>query len=323
METSRMLRALPVVLFASATLSFSQTMGTQTAPGSQQRSQHEMAQPGTVNYVEGQVSLNNQSLNAQQGASVMIQPGSTLATGNGFVEVLLTPGAYLRMGPNSEMRLENAGLANSQIQLDRGVADVEVDQLINGTHLTFAIASTNVQIEKKGLYDFNADSQSVRVLDGKVKVVLANGSKSIGKGDQLLLASEKPLKSKGFDWKAEKAQPLYVWSEARSRDEAQANIAIAQNVANYGGWYGAGWYWDPYWSLYAYLPGDGFLYSPFGLGFYSPGFIGYYGLPFGYGRYGRYGAWHGRVGGMNARVGGGFHSFAGGGGFHGGGGGRR
>jgi hypothetical protein len=82
-------------------------------------------------------------------------------------------------------------------------------------------------------------------------------------------------------------------------------VALAQNVAAYGGWYGAGWYFDPAWSFYAYLPGEGFLYSPFGWGFYSPAFIGYYGLPLGYYR-GGYGPIHGYVGGMSAHVGG-FH----------------
>jgi hypothetical protein len=267
----------------------------------------------------------------------MLQPGNTLSTGaNGFTEVLLTPGAYLRLGPNSQIRLNNAGLASTEIQLERGATNVEVDQLIQGTHLAVTMNAATAQLEKRGLYDFNADQQSVKVLDGKANISTPTGSKSIGKGDQLLLASNKPFKSHGFDVKAEKSQPLYVWSEARSRYESQANVSVAQNVNTYGGWYGAGWYWDPYWSSYAFLPGAGFLYSPFGWGFYSPAFIGYYGVPFGYSRFGYYGGHHGFVGGVRTSVGavphfsrggfsggGGFHSMGGGGGFHsmGGGGG--
>jgi hypothetical protein len=51
-----------------------------------------------------------------------------------------------------------------------------------------------------------------------------------------------------------------------------------------GGWYAPGWDWDPYFSCYTFIPGDGIFYSPFGWGFYSPFFVGY--APFGY--YGRY-----------------------------------
>jgi hypothetical protein len=278
--------------------------------------------PGTINYIEGQVSLDNQPLGAP--GPVVVQPGQTFATGNGFAEVLLTPGVFLRLGHNSEIRLITSGLVQTKAQLDRGEAIVEVDQLIKGTNLAVVMNGATAQLDKKGLYDFDAGQQAIRVLGGKVIVSEAAGSKSIGKDDQLLLASAKPLKTKSFDANVVKTQPLYVWSEARSQDESQANVAMAQNVAAYGGWYGPGWYWDPYWSFYAYLPGDGFLYSPFGWGFYSPWYIGYYGVPFGrygyYGHGGHYGGGYGHVGGVNAHVsafgGGGF----GGGGFHGGGG---
>jgi hypothetical protein len=281
--------------------------------------------PGTINYTEGQVTLDDQPL-TPSGQTVLRQ-GQTLATGNGFAEVLLTPGAFLRLGHNSQIQLLTAGLAETRAQLQAGSAIVEVDQLIKGTDLAVVMNNATAQIEKKGLYDFDASQRAVRVLDGKATVMEGAGRKSLGKNDEVLLASAEPLKKRDFDASAVKAEPLYVWSEARSRDESQANVSLAENVAAYGGWYGPGWYWDPYWSFYAYLPGDGFLYSPFGWGFYSPAFIGYYGVPFGFyghrGYYGHYpglvGSVHGRVGGVNAHVGafGGFHGGFGGG-FHGG-----
>lgn len=276
--------------------------------------------PGTINYVEGQVSLDNQTLGPS--GPELVQAGQTLATGNGFAEVLLTPGAFLRLGHNSEIRLITSGLAETKAQLDHGEAIVEVDQLIKGTSLAVVMNGATAQIDKKGLYDFDAGQQAIRVLDGKAIVSEAGGSKSIGKDDQLLLASAKPLKRTSFDANAVKTQPLYVWSEARGQDESQANVAVAQNVLAYGGWNGSGWYWDPYWNFYAYLPADGFLYSPFGWGFYSPGYIRYYGVPFGrsgyYGHGGHYGGGYGHVG-VNAHVNAfGRGGFAGGG-FHGGG----
>jgi len=314
MERVKMLAKLSIIIAASTAITFAQTnQQTNLAP---QRT----VSPGTINYTEGQVSLDNQALQ-NASAAVVMQPGETISTGSGFAEVLLTPGAYLRIGHDSEVRLTAAGLASTQIQLDRGRAGVEADQLIRGTNLAVAMNGATAHLEKTGLYNFSADQQTVRVLDGKANVEAAGGSKNIGKGDELMLASANPLKARGFDMKAEKAEPLYVWSEARSQVESQANVAVAQNVAAYGGWYGAGWYWDPFWSSYAFLPGAGLLYSPFGWGFYSPAFIGYYGVPFGY--YGHYYGRYGRVGGFNARVGGfraspGIHSV--GGGFHGGGG---
>jgi hypothetical protein len=319
------LNRVAFALLATAALGFAQITGSQ-APARDAGTRS--IAPGTINYIEGQVSLDAQPLGAR--GAVTLQPGQTLATGpNGFAEVLLTPGAFVRIGHNSQLRFVTAGLADTKAELDRGSAIVEADQLIKGTNLSVAMNNATAQIEKKGLYDFDADQQAVRVLDGKARVTEAAGTKTIGKDDEVLLASATPLKKTGFDANSVKTEPLYVWSEARSQDESQANVALAQNVAAYGGWYGAGWYWDPYWSFYAYLPAEGFLYSPFGWGFYSPAFIGYWGVPFGYGHFGhygyvggRYGAVHGRVAGVHASVSG-FHGGFAGGGFHGGGGGRR
>lgn len=289
------------------------------APGPAQRE----GVPGTINYVEGQAMLNGQPLVPGAAGYAVAQPNQAIETQTGFVEVLLTPGAFLRIGHNSEVVMQSLGLANLQLQVVHGSAMVEVADLVKGTTLQVSMTGAASQIEKPGLYEFDANQQLVRVLDGKARVLEGSLVKSIGKGDQLVLTDAK-LKSHGFDKQVAEADPLYIWSSARSEGEAQANVAVASNVAAYGGWYGAGWYWDPFWSEYAFLPGDGFLYSPFGWGFYSPGFV--YAAPFYHGFYGRgyYGhGYHGHVGGVSASARG-FHGggFAGGG-FHGGGGGGR
>ena len=50
------------------------------------------------------------------------------------------------------------------------------------------------------------------------------------------------------------------------------------------GWLGPGWYWDPWFSCYTFLPDGGIFYSPFGWAFYSP--FAVYRSPFFYGYYG-------------------------------------
>jgi hypothetical protein len=92
---------------------------------------------------------------------------------------------------------------------------------------------------------------------------------TVKKGHELL-ADVQPLKTQKFDANAVEATPLYRWSKLRSEYEAEANASAAQNVIVYGGWYGPGWYWAPFWNVYSFLPGAGVLYSPFGFGFYSP-----------------------------------------------------
>src|ERR1700691_28951 len=56
-------------------------------------------QPGTVNYVEGQVNLDGQSIAEKAIGSTVVGPGHLLQTGSGKVEMLLTPGVFVRLGP--------------------------------------------------------------------------------------------------------------------------------------------------------------------------------------------------------------------------------
>jgi len=59
------------------------------------------AMPGTLNYVEGEASVGDQSLDSKSVGSATLQDGQVLETGNGKAEVLLTPGVYLRLGSNN------------------------------------------------------------------------------------------------------------------------------------------------------------------------------------------------------------------------------
>jgi hypothetical protein len=307
------------VLFAAASLGFAVPNVTTSAPAQR------LGVPGTVNYVEGQVSVNGQPLGTSAFGNTVVQPNQAVNTQNGYVEVLLTPGAFLRIGNNSEVVMPSLGLANIQIHVLRGSAMIEAADLVKGTVMDVQINDATTQIEKPGLYAFDANQQAIKVLDGKAKVQVAASTRDIGKDHEITLADNPKLKSQDFDKKLAASDPLYVWSAARSQAEAQANVQLASNIAVNGGWYGPGWYWDPFWADYAFLPGAGLLYSPFGWGFYSPGFVWAAPLYVGHGFYGRGIYAPGWRGGVAAGVHPAVHPYAGGfhggfaGGFHGGG----
>src|ERR1700721_302949 len=84
------------------------------------------ARPGTVNYVEGDVSIGGASLTAQSIGSAELDPGQVIETGHGKVEILLTPGVFFRLDDNSAARMIAPDLTNTQIALERGSATVEV-----------------------------------------------------------------------------------------------------------------------------------------------------------------------------------------------------
>ncbi len=130
-----------------------------------------MAVPGTVNYVEGQVSLNGEQVGAQQSGSVAMQNNGTLLTEQGKAEVLLSPGSYLRVGSNSEIRMINTGLADPRVEVVRGMAMLEVDYLPKMAGVNVLLRGADATILKEGLYKFAADEGRIQVIDGKARVM--------------------------------------------------------------------------------------------------------------------------------------------------------
>ena len=289
------------------------------------------AYPGTLNYVEGQASIDSQTLNPNSIGSATLAPGQTLTTGQGKAEVLLTPGVFLRLGDASAVKMISPSLTNTEIAVQRGEATVEVADIHEQNQLIVDEGSSSTRVVKNGLYDFDADQGAVRVFSGEASLQDRNQQVKIKGGREVVLGADR-LKAHGFDKTAYEGD-LYQWSSLRSSYLAEANVDVAPMYVNAGwygpGWIGTGWYWDPYFSCYTFLPGDGFFYSPFGSGFYSPLYA--YGAPWAfrghyYHSFDPHGpalaprSGHAFAGGGRGGFGGGSHSggFAGGG-FHGGG----
>src|SRR5580692_10869940 len=134
------------------------------------------ARPGTINYVEGQAAMGGQTLDAKS-TGMELAENQSITTLNGKAEILLTPGVFLRLGPNSSARLVAAGLTDTQVQLDQGHAMIEVDQIFAENHLRMIEGPFTIDLQKKGLYDFDAAEHRVRVFDGEA--LATNGSHRI------------------------------------------------------------------------------------------------------------------------------------------------
>jgi len=246
--------------------------------------QTRIAQPGTVNYTEGIVTLNGQNVTNSTAGSAVVAAGQILATQDGKAEMLLTPGVFLRLAPHSAVTMVSPSITDTRVDLTAGSAMLEAEQVEKENHLNVGIHGANVFIQKHGLYDFNADQNTVAVYDGKVEVQQNDRTRKLTKGDEVALGPNNPkLKTESFNVKnSESNNSLYAWSKLRSEYVAEANMSLAQNiyVTNPYWSYGTGWYWNPYFDSFAFMPGAGYFGSPFGWGFYSPAYWGGYYAPF-------------------------------------------
>jgi hypothetical protein len=240
--------------------------------------QQHAAQPGTLNYLEGQATLGPQTLTPDSIGKVRLDPGQTLTTQDGKAEILLTPGVFARLGESTVATMISSTTTNTRMAVEDGEAFMEVDEVHPYNDLRILQDGSSIQLVKMGLYNFNANLHLFRVLDGEA--VVDNGEKTVKvkSGEQVDLAAQ-PLRAKKFDRKEVEAEDLYRWTSLRSSYLAEANVDYAPKYMYGGfGWFGDGWYWDPWFDAYTFLPGDGIFYSSFGWGFYSPFCV--FGAPF-------------------------------------------
>lgn len=273
--------------------------------------------PGSINYVEGQASIGGVPLTTSSPGSVELEKGQRLTTQAGKVEILLTPGVFLRVGDNSAVKMVSPDLANTEVTVEKGRAMVEAVNVRKENDIRINQNEAATKLLKNGLYDFDAENCQVRVLKGTAEVRMNDQTIKVTGEHEVALDTGGKLKARGFDTRPYEDE-FFRWSALRSgylseaaADEARVYVGVGPGW--YGpGWYGLGWYWNPWFGVWTFLPEKGIYYSPFGWGFYSP-IIVYHSPFFYYGYWGhethRYNEFHAPYG----------HGFEPQGGFHGGG----
>lgn len=229
------------------------------------------AKPGIVNYIEGDVYLNGNRLSNSATKATFLGANDMLSTDIGKVEVLLTPGVFLRLGDGSQIRMISPSLTDMQVELVRGEAMVEAAGLAKENKIQIVDHGGLVRLDKNGLYRFTAyDPPAAEVIAGKAEVFFGEREIALSKGHETVLGGA--LKAKKFDAKRE--DDLYAWSNIRSEYDAAASYQAANDalLQSNGSAYG-GWYFASLFDCWAWLPGSGAFYSPFGWGFYSPGVV--------------------------------------------------
>jgi len=256
------------------------------SPAASAPSEHpETASPGTINYIEGAVNSGTETLSSKSVGTVALKAGQVLSTENGRVEVLLTPGVFLRLGNDTSVKMVSPSLLNTKVDVTSGEATVEVDEYHNEQNLLIGEDGSTSYLVHTGLYDFDPQQGLIRVIKGQAVVVYNDRHVRVNPGREVNLFPETAkLKTTKFNvGEYKNDDPLYSWTKLRSQYLAEANVAEAPYV--YGGWpgwwgpgwygwYSSGWYWNPWFASYTFIPGAGMIDSPFGWGFYSPWTVG-------------------------------------------------
>ena len=223
------------------------------------------ARSGLIHYVEGRVTLDGKPVEVKIASFTDMKESSELRSEDGRAEVLLNPGAFLRLGENSAIRMVSSKLTDSRLEFLSGEAVVEADSsAAQGEDIvTITYHDTAVRLRKAGIYRFDSEPAELRVYSGEAEI----GELVVKSGK--MIALDNPQVAEKFD--AKDGDALTRWSKRRAEYISMANVYAAKYVKDSGtSWKSANWFYNSYFGMFTFIPGNGYFRSPYGYAFYSP-----------------------------------------------------
>ncbi|MFL6466627.1 MAG: FecR domain-containing protein, partial [Pyrinomonadaceae bacterium] len=246
------------------------------------------AKAGGVNAVFGEVMVEHpdgRSGRLLKGDEVQI--GERVTTGkDGKAEVLMNPGSYVRLGPDSSFAFLSTELDNVQLKMFSGSAIIEVFAG-EGFDVELSTDTARFTILQTGVYRIDADKGGSTVAIWKGKLQAGTDKKMTAGGGKQVAFDGNTYSIVKFD--RDIKDELALWSRERAKDQSRLSASLRpdrlrdplinsyqSNRWNLYNSFGL-WVRDPLAGAYCFLPfGDGF-YSPYGFSFGRS--LWWYGMP--------------------------------------------
>jgi hypothetical protein len=184
---------------------------------------------------------------------------------DGRVEVLLSPGSFLRLAGDSEFLFSSTSVYSIRLEVLRGSLIVEASAV--DSPIVVNAGKTRFTIIKTGLYRFatEADGRAVAMVR-KGRLQLAGNTVKDGKKIVVLAGGTPEITS--FDKKAQ--DEFDMWSKDRAKTLIAANRKLSEKTIRRSLSFAGGgnlWLYDPFFRTYTFLPYGYGYNSPYGGGY--------------------------------------------------------
>jgi len=227
------------------------------------------AHSGLIHYVEGRVLLDGKPVEVKITAFPEVKENMELRTEDGRAEVLLNPGVFLRLAENSSVRMVANKLSDTQVEFLSGSALIESSRELaqKENFVTILYKSSAAHLRKSGIYRFDSEPAQFKVYSGEAEVQTDSNVLIVRSGK--LVSFDGMVAVEKFNPKD--GDELSRWSQRRAEYVSIANVSAAKYVSNSGtGWHNSGWFFNPYFGMFTYIPMNGMFNSPYGYSYYSP-----------------------------------------------------
>jgi hypothetical protein len=185
---------------------------------------------GIVNYFEGSVFIDTQTLVVLPGKFYDVPQGAELRTADGYAEILLTPTVFLRLGKSSAIRMDANDLSNTRVELLGGSAIVDSGEPVAGTSVTLIYKDWRVHFLEEGVYRVEADPPRMWVLDGKAEVFGGDAGAVLAEPGIFLPLATVLVPDRTV---SPPIDALSAWADGRQQS-VSADNAIAANIQDPG-----------------------------------------------------------------------------------------
>lgn len=233
------------------------------------------AKAGGVNAVMGAATIvRTTGKSGQLIGDDSVEVGDKVETGaNGMVEILLNPGSFVRLGPNSAFEFKTTSLENLSLSLSKGSAVLEI-YASNDFKVSVAVPGENLVFSRSGVFriDLLTGGQS-RVSVWKGQFLIGKTDLEVNSGRTVTIGGSSSAVAK-FD--RDGKDELDIWSQLRGKEAARINDKLKRDALreslmssfDYGVWnyfssFGV-WVLDRQLNRWSFLPFGSGWSSPYG-----------------------------------------------------------
>ena len=178
---------------------------------------------GLIHHVEGEVLVDGAVLDVRPGSFPHLEPGRTLQTVQGRIELILNPSSILRADEATRFQLLSDEIARVEVRLLSGSLLIKLREQPKESSITVWSGESKIRLVERGVYRLNAEPC------GEHRLRVMSGLATVAREDIEL----RPHSGQSLDLRAGAATPqrfarsnrdaLDEWSRRRDQVLAEAN----------------------------------------------------------------------------------------------------
>jgi len=128
------------------------------------------AQSGIIHYSEGAVFIDGLQLERKSATFPLLKDGSVLQTQKGRVELMLTPGAFLRLDEKSSVKMIASALTSTTVEFLNGSAILDALAAEGDIPIALKFRDASISFSKPGVYRIDSETQVFQSYNGEAVV---------------------------------------------------------------------------------------------------------------------------------------------------------